>query len=125
MKSKLITFAILILIQQVELVRFKRGSVGPAWPTNRIPYAFSNRIDFDVEARSEIEHILWQMQNMLKVNGVKCIEFVPRDNEPDYILFIDNGDCSSSVGFSKGTNRISLSKDCITTEVVMHEMMHR
>lgn len=126
MKSKIIILVIALAIQQIELAHLnKRAAVGPSWPTNRIAYAFSNGVDFNVEARAEVEHIMWQMQNLLKVNGASCIEFVPRDNEPDYILFIDNGDCSSSMGYSKGANRISLSQGCISTEVVMHELMHR
>lgn len=120
----LISFIILIN-NECESVKFKRAAVGPTWPSRTIPYVFSNRVDFDLDDRSTIEHILYLTQTMLQSNGDYCIEFKPRDNEPDYILFIDNGDCSSSVGYSKGINRISLHKKCITTEVVMHELMHR
>jgi len=109
----------------IECFRSRRAAVGPVWPTNKIPYMFSNRMDFDLDARGKVEHILLLTQNMLAVEGQMCIEFVPREDQTDYILFFDNGDCSSAVGYTKGINRISLSRNCISTEIVMHEIMHK
>ena len=126
--EKIILRLILVLMLTaacIECSRKRRAAVGPTWPTNKIPYMFSNRVDFDLEARGKVEHILLMTQNMLASEGQMCIEFVPREDQTDYILFLDNGDCSSTVGYSKGINRISLSRNCISTEVVMHEIMHK
>lgn len=124
-KLFIIILTIAILLQKINSSRLKRSAVGPIWPSLRIPYSFSNQVDFDIEQRAKIEHILFQIQSILSVANDTCIQFTPREQELDYILFMDNGDCSSSVGYAKGINKISLSKECITTEVVMHEIMHR
>jgi hypothetical protein len=92
----------------------KRALVGPIWPTNKIAYAFTDNVEFDFNSRKQIEHILKQTEILLSVNGESCIEFIPRHDETDYILFVDKGDCSSSIGYHKGINTISLSKECIT-----------
>ena len=105
--------------------REKRGLVGPLWPSNSIAYAFSNKHEFDADARKKIELVLKEIEQLLSVDGEHCIEFVHRDFQQDYILFVDKGDCSSNIGFSKGINMISLGKHCLTTGTIMHEIMHR
>ena len=50
------------------------------------------------------------MQESLNVDGDTCIEFVPRKNEKDYVLFFDGDECSSKIGYQPGANKISLSK---------------
>ena len=47
----------------------KRAAVGPKWPTNRIPYAFSNIYDFDIKSRKIIEDLLKETQSILSING--------------------------------------------------------
>lgn len=104
---------------------FKRSPVGPVWPTKRIPYSFSNIIEFDFKERVIIEQAIKMFEISLAIDGDVCIEFVPRKNETDYILFVDTGDCSSSLGYYPGQNRISLSKYCYQIGTIMHELMHR
>ena len=104
---------------------FKRSPVGPVWPTKKIPYAFSNILEFDFEARVLIERAIKMFEISLAIDGDTCIDFVPRRNESDYILFVDGGDCSSGLGYYKGVNRISLSKYCYQVGTIMHEIMHR
>lgn len=102
------------------------AAVGITWPVKRIPYAFSNIIEFGFDSRDHITHTLNRMQESLSVNGKRCVEFVPREkNEKDYILFYDGGDCSSSIGYQTGKNRISLARGCRAPGTVMHEMLHR
>lgn len=104
--------------------KYKRAAVGPTWP-KKIPYAFSNIIEFDFPDRSKIESALARIQESLSINGEDCIQFVPRTNERDYILFVDKGDCSSGIGFYPGINKISLSRSCLVEGIIMHEIMHR
>lgn len=105
--------------------RFKRAPVGPIWPVPQIPYAFSNIIEFDFQDRIKIKSVLKEIEESLSVNGDKCIEFVERINQKDYILFVDKGDCSSGIGYYPGNNKISLSRECLTTGTIIHEVMHR
>lgn len=109
----------------IDRVLAKRAAVEPIWSTKKIPYAFSNIIDFDFEDRNTIKNVLVQIQESLSVNGDLCIEFVERKNEKDYMLFADKGDCSSGIGFFTGINTVSLSKGCLQTGVIIHEVLHR
>lgn len=103
----------------------KRAAVGPLWPSKKIPYAFSNIIEFDFDERIKIRDALQEIQTSLIVNGDLCIEFVERLNEENYILFTDTGDCSSGIGFFPGKNKISLADECLNTGTIIHEVMHR
>ncbi|CAF0843490.1 unnamed protein product [Brachionus calyciflorus] len=103
----------------------KRSAVGPLWPNKKIPYTFSNIIEFNLNERELIKNALKQLETSLAINGETCLEFIERHNEPDYILFTDNGECSSGIGYFPGKNRISLADDCIKTGTVIHEVMHR
>jgi hypothetical protein len=108
-----------------RLVVQKRAAVGPKWSQQKIPFAFSNIIEFDFDDRAKIKWVLQQIQESLSIDGNKCIEFVERTVEKDYILFVDKGDCSSGVGFFPGTNPISLAKKCLDTGTIIHEVVHR
>ena len=125
---------IFVLVVIVFVLRFdgiegksvsKRAVFGDFWPTTRIPYEFSSWAEFNYKSRRIIEDSIQELENKLKVDGVTCIDFVPRDDEKDYILFVDNGDCSSSVGYVPGKNIISLGRDCIRKPSIIHEIMHR
>ncbi len=90
----LIIFAIIFLkidyFEGKALIK-KRALIGPVWPTNKIPYAFSDKIEFGFHQRAVIELILKETELLLSVDGDLCIDFVPRIDETDYILFIDKG----------------------------------
>jgi hypothetical protein len=121
-----ITFECSKLTETIKAKRNKKAvGSGPIWPTLQIPYAFSNIIEFDFNARSLIDKTLEQVSQSLMINGNQCIQFVPRKNEKDYILFADRGDCSSSIGFQPGINTISLAKQCIHPGTIIHEVLHR
>jgi hypothetical protein len=114
------------LVETIKERRNKRAvGSGPTWPTLQIPYAFTNIIEFDFSARSLIDKTLEQVSQSLMVNGNQCIQFVPRKNEKDYILFADRGDCSSSIGYQPGINIISLAKKCLHPGTIIHEVLHR
>lgn len=108
-----------------NLHKKKRAAVGPLWPDRKIPYAFSNIIEFNFDERIKIKDALKEIQTSLIVDGEICIEFVERINENNYILFTDTGDCSSGIGFFPGKNKISLADECLNTGTIIHEVMHR
>ena len=132
--SKLL-FIVLLMVTTVALVasaRSRRGAVEQArWPSHIIPYAFSNTIDFDAVARARITAALALMQAELSVDGETCLRFVERHEHEkqlhkDYVLFVDSGNCSSGVGYTRGANEISLAKTCRSeTSTIIHEVMHR
>lgn len=100
------------------------GTVGPFWPDSIIPYKILAS-DFDPAQKAKIESVLNQFSLSLQVDERKCIQFVRKENETDYILFMDNGECSSEIGFVNGVNRISLNKKCISSRNIIHQLMHR
>lgn len=119
---------VLVIVTKLSLcasIRERRAAVGPIWVTKQVPFAFSNIIEFDFDDRALIKNVLRQIQDSLSVNGDLCIEFVERTNQKDYILFVDKGDCSSGIGFFSGINNISLTKSCLNTGTIIHEVLHR
>lgn len=90
----------------------------------KIPFVFSNSANFSTNSQVKIKLVLNKIKQKLSVDDEPCIEFVPLFNEKDYVQFVDYGDCSSDVGFYPGINNISLSKSCIDTGIIIHEMMH-
>lgn len=112
-------------VERQRQERRRRAAVGPMWPTKRIPFAFSNIIDFDFEERAIVKSVLRQIEESLSVNGDACIQFVERTNEKDYMLFVDKGDCSSGIGFVAGLNHVSLNRQCLKTGSIIHEVLHR
>ena len=106
--------------------RVKRAAaVGPVWPSTTIYYSYSNIIDFDFESRERIDAAIELLVETLKIHGQMCLEFLPRSNEPDYMLFVSGDDCSSGLGYQRGANAISLAPACRTPGTVMHEILHR
>lgn len=105
--------------------RPKRSAVGPIWPQKSIPYAFSNIMEFDFEARALIKQALKEIEESLGINGENCIQFKDRSQEKDFILFVNRGDCSSGIGYFPGVNNISLAENCLTSGTIIHEVMHR
>lgn len=121
----LFLFCQILFIGSIFSVRPKRSPVGPLWPNRKIPYAFSNIIEFDFEQRDLIRITLSEIQESLKVDGEKCLEFSERIDESDYILFTEMEGCSSGIGYFPGKNLISLNDECMTKGTIIHEIMHR
>ena len=65
------------------------NSLGRSWPSRRIPYTFTDLIDFNTFSRSRIEAVLRETETLLSVGDNKCIEFQPKDmNDESFILFM-------------------------------------
>jgi hypothetical protein len=77
-----------ILIESGSL-RSKRALSGLRWPSNKIPYSFSER--FDEDSRLKIELVLKEIERLVTVAGRSCVFFVPRIKEKDFIQFVDKG----------------------------------
>ena len=124
-----LSLAVVILLVRADIlsskIRRARAAVGPIWPQKKIPYAFTNIIEFDFHARDTIKAALREIEESLAINGIDCIQFTERENERDYILFVNKGDCSSGIGYYPGANNVSLAEGCHTTGIIIHEIMHR
>lgn len=105
--------------------RPRRSPVGPLWPGGKVPFAFSNIIEFDFDERDLIRTTLREIQESLSVDGDTCLQFTERINEDDYILFAELDGCSSGIGFFPGKNKISLNNECMSKGTIIHEVMHR
>lgn len=119
------SFYQVLFICSIVSARPKRSPVGPLWPIRKIPFAFSNIIEFDFQERDLIRTTLREVQESLKVDGEKCLEFSERIDESDYILFTEMEGCSSGIGYFPGRNLISLNNECMTKGTIIHEIMHR
>lgn len=108
-------------------IELSRGALsGEKWPSKKISYAFSDLVDFNLNSRRIVEITLKEIEKQLSYKDFSCIQFLPKQIEDtDYILFVDKGVCSSSVGYRKGVNQVSLAKSCLNTGTIMHEIMHR
>ena len=64
---------------------------------------------------------------MDQVESETCVKFVKRTNEPDYLLFIDDGPnrCFSYVGLVGGMQEVSIGDGCdAQLGVIEHELLH-
>ena len=66
---------------------------------------------------------------ILKLQGLTCIQFVPRLFEMDYIYIqkttMENeGLCGSFIGRGGGEQPVFLSSNCFIEGIILHEFMH-
>lgn len=96
------------------------------WPSKVIPYAFSNIMEFDIEARDEIKEALDEIEKSVSEKEDTCVQFVERQKEKDFILFVNDGNCSTAEhGFIPGKNIISMSSDCFKKGILIREVILR
>ncbi|UYV78100.1 hypothetical protein LAZ67_16000112 [Cordylochernes scorpioides] len=54
-----------------------------------------------------------------------CLRWVPRDMEPDYVIFVEGDWCTSGPGrLGNGPQYITISSTCLSYTTAVHEMMH-
>lgn len=88
------------------------------WPSSSIPYVISSSLTNQSRVTSAIQH--WNTN----LSGV--IQFVPRTNQSDYVLFSPaTSGCAAPVGYYQGAgaHTIDLSDQCGSGNVA-HEMGH-
>ncbi|GIY53253.1 zinc metalloproteinase nas-7 [Caerostris darwini] len=89
------------------------------WKNNRVPYEISENMPPKLKAV-----ILDTIQAWNK-DFSKCIPWLPRKKERDYVYFTDGSYCHSEVGRMKRKQLLVLNgANCNDTGSVLHEMMH-
>lgn len=117
----------LLLVVSVNGERLKRAVVADRWPTKYITYRFDQ--DFISEtAREKIKSVLGEMEKLLAIDGLKCIEFneIDQHREQSYILFQNKDEgCISHLGYKENRIReLNLAAGCIDRYTIMHEVLH-
>ena len=119
--------AALLVAVSVEGERLKRAIVGQKWPTNNIAYRFDENFT-SVIGVATISLVLWEMQEMLEVDGQKCLEFNESDqNQEESVILFQNklNECSGQVGYAENMDGVlNLGNDCLQPNVIMHEVLH-
>jgi len=86
------------------------------WPNGRVPY----RVDSSITSRERST----LMAAIADYNRYTCIRWVPRTTESAYVSIVKGGGCSSQVGTTGRTQRLTLGRGCWNKGIVIHEMMH-
>ena len=86
------------------------------WPDGILFYQFD--IDYSPSNKQKI------IDTMRDMEGYANITFVERTNQANYVSFDDTGGCSSYVGMIGGPQTLSLTKNCFSTRVIQHELLH-
>ncbi|KAL4239896.1 hypothetical protein ACF0H5_000696 [Mactra antiquata] len=92
-----------------------------SWVDRIIPYTIDPT--FSVSDLSIINSAIQNLTSSVQ----NCIEFVPRQNQEDYIYITGQGSgCYSEVGKKGGNQTLSISRisGCVTKGIIMHELMH-
>ncbi|KAH9510055.1 Zinc metalloproteinase nas-15 [Bulinus truncatus] len=96
------------------------------WPGGIVPYVIDN--DYPDTARLSILESLQEIESDVESNGTKCIQFIPRTTESNYLRIKRGTGCHSPIGDDpdEGTDVIisTLGPGCETKGVAMHEMLH-
>ncbi|XP_074605177.1 astacin-like metalloprotease toxin 5 isoform X2 [Brevipalpus obovatus] len=102
---------------------------------SKSPLVFRNALKVDDNLWSyatipiEIDPILSEIGNQIvsaleEYHMKSCIRFVERNEERDYIRFIYDDGCYSSVGRIGGMQTVSLGNGCHCRGTIIHELMH-
>ncbi|GAB6026274.1 Meprin A subunit beta [Chamberlinius hualienensis] len=86
------------------------------WPNGIVPYEISNQ--FRGGQRNQI------LKAIKHFETVTCVKFKQRNGEKDYVNFVKDKGCYSTVGRRGGKQDISLGNECIAFGIILHEMMH-
>ncbi|XP_039249556.2 uncharacterized protein LOC120327185 [Styela clava] len=94
----------------------------PRWDEDRVDgrvkIGYVIKSDMSSRARAAIEEAI------SKYTEETCIDFVPRTDQNDYLLFASMGGCWSYVGRRRGPQYISIGSGCEWVGVVQHELLH-
>ncbi|KAF6018342.1 ASTL [Bugula neritina] len=65
------------------------------------------------------------IEDATSVNGEKCVQFVPRKTQANYVQLSMKRQCWSDLGrVGNGRQTVSLGRNCYTHGTVMHELLH-
>jgi len=94
------------------------------WPDGISHYTIQDGV-YTADEHRRIEAGIVDLQELTKVNGEFCVRILPRNNEPDYIRVENFSGCSSYIGRTGLSQRISLVPGCVARHgTIMHEFLH-
>ncbi|XP_023218974.1 astacin-like metalloprotease toxin 5 [Centruroides sculpturatus] len=88
------------------------------WPGGIIPYVI------DEELRNSKKSRLLIRRAMKTFREKTCIRFKPKTKEKTYVEILDDNQCYSMVGRSKGINFVSLTNECMYLGAIIHQLNH-
>ncbi|XP_064622900.1 zinc metalloproteinase nas-7-like [Lineus longissimus] len=113
---------------------FRNGLIGAhtIWPDGILPYEFLDDPEhaYQQHHKDKIINALKDMEEVLKVNGKKCLTFKPREVGKDkggWLFFVNGKNsltCHSPVGQPYTKNYVNLGYNCLRKGTVQHEIMH-
>ncbi|KAH9510056.1 Zinc metalloproteinase nas-15 [Bulinus truncatus] len=95
------------------------------WPGGIVPYVIDN--DYPDTARASIVQSLQEIESDVESSGTKCIQFIPRTTESNYLRIKRGTGCHSPIGDDQeqGGEVIStLGPGCEVKGIAMHEILH-
>jgi hypothetical protein len=105
-----------------------RRGASVAWTNGIVPYEIS--AEYEPQERAFLVSVMQNMERLIAINNVKCIQFRPRIPSDEYYITIRDGDgtCSSFVGQNTGIDMertVTLSTpQCLSQGMVIHELLH-
>ncbi|CAL1547337.1 unnamed protein product [Lymnaea stagnalis] len=95
------------------------------WPGGIVPYVIDKA--YPDAARASILEALAEIEADVASNGSKCIQFVNRTTEANYLEISLGVGCHSYIGFTESDNGAvvsTLGPGCEKKGIVMHEILH-
>jgi len=94
------------------------------WPANTAYYSIVES-GYTTDQLALIEEGIADLQRLTDIDGVSCIQILPRTTQTDYISVENYSGCSSYVGRIGGRQRLSLVDSCVIRHgTIMHEFLH-
>jgi len=88
------------------------------WSAGIVPYSISNVFS------SENKKLIRDAMDLIELKTAKCVKFVNRNSERNYISIQKLSGCWSYVGSISGEQRLSLASGCLHKGIIVHELMH-
>ncbi|KAI8742945.1 meprin A subunit alpha [Biomphalaria glabrata] len=95
------------------------------WKDGIVPFVVDN--DYPDTARATILAGLHEIEADVESQGTKCIQFIPRTTEQNYLRIKRGTGCHSPIGFDPGEDGAvvsTLGPGCEIKGIVMHEILH-
>ncbi|VDH92906.1 Hypothetical predicted protein [Mytilus galloprovincialis] len=99
-----------------EKRNFNVGILDSLWPNGIVPYIVKHSNGASKTLITD---------SIEEFNKHTCVQWIPRDDQANYVSFEDGGGCGSWIGIVGGKQSITLQDPgCINVETVIHEMCH-
>eukprot|EP00111_Clytia_hemisphaerica_P019376 TCONS_00057196-protein len=105
-------------IRSETLKRALRRDQEYLWIDRVVPYDYSDMKEYE---REDID------KAMAEISSVSCIKFVKHTNERNWVRFVKENGCWSSVGrlfWGSFGQKISLGSGCFKHGIIIHEILH-